>query len=666
MKKVKLIGFLVVLVLFFALPKLIDAAFTFQVTCQPPMNNFHDGNLTFDVVFPPGGGTTCVTIADCPKVALPAGSTVYSVKVDMEITDPALEVGTPFIWIPNSGSHTLTQMRTNDGTIVRVFTAGDIAVDSATCSVPVVATANFNNPSRITVMPGGDVWLANRGNDTVTRLSPKDGIVIGGTCGDGACNVGENNGNCPIDCIEYEVKCNYPVGGGPRGVTYDLNGKIWVSGYTNNNMYKFNIDGSLALGPFTVGGGVPSYGMIGDASGYVWISDRLSNPDQIVKINATTNVVISSTAISNDAAYGIGVDDEGDIWIGNYLGAEVAVHQIDGATGANITPAGLPNVACCGVAVDQNNVVWVARCNASPGSVYAFNQDGTLLTGSPLTGFPTGNLTRGIAVDFDGNIWAVNRIGSAPGGNPVLDPSGCGGTGSVTKLAPDGSYIATYATCGTNPYCYSDMTGLRTVPKNIVVNGISVPLSAGGTFEICTDMIEDCDSPFKNSGPCMSITTFLAGCSPGATGDCEVPLEIFSMQAGGYTLKNLEVIYSSEVPVTAGGLVPCGRDWDDPDTAWNDTEPCGICHFVFLAYSIINLLVGLVAAVSILALIVAGLIYIKSSGDASLILAAKQNVNKILYGFVIVFIAWVVIYIIMVLFGLVDPLGDGRWNIFSC
>ncbi len=75
---------------------------------------------------------------------------------------------------------------------------------------------------------------------------------------------------------------------------------------------------------------------------------------------------------------------------------------------------------------------------------------------------------------------------------------------------------------------------------------------------------------------------------------------------------------------------------------------------------------GVVALVNVLALVIGGLIYTKAAGDASLILSAKKNFNKVLYGFAIVFIAWVIVNIAMVLFGFTDPLGDGSWAVFNC
>ena len=119
-------------------------------------------------------------------------------------------------------------------------------------------------------------------------------------------------------------------------------------------------------------------------------------------------------------------------------------------------------------------------------------------------------------------------------------------------------------------------------------------------------------------------------------------------------------------PLPQGGIVPCDRLVDNPSTLWVELQPCKICHLVILASEIINFLMGLVAIVTVLALIIAGVIHIKAGGDTGLILAAKQGMNKILFGFVVVFIVWVIVNTGMILFGFDDPLGDGSWEKFDC
>jgi len=119
------------------------------------------------------------------------------------------------------------------------------------------------------------------------------------------------------------------------------------------------------------------------------------------------------------------------------------------------------------------------------------------------------------------------------------------------------------------------------------------------------------------------------------------------------------------VPVL-GGLVPCGRDFDDDTTLWNEKEECKLCHFVILADNVIDYLLGIVGLVAVLSLVVGGMLYVASSGNSNLVTTAKTAFRKSLYGFVVVFIAWVATNTTMVLFGFDDPLGDGSWKMFDC
>ena len=160
------------------------------------------------------------------------------------------------------------------------------------------------------------------------------------------------------------------------------------------------------------------------------------------------------------------------------------------------------------------------------------------------------------------------------------------------------------------------------------------------------------------------ITSLISSsaCANPVGDDCLLNLELFTNSSGEITLDNLEIRWMT----IEGGLVPCDRMYDNMTTSWNEVAPCQLCHFVILAYNIINFLIKIVTLVAVLALVVGGLLYTKAAGDASLILSAKQNFNKILYGFVVIFIAWVIVNIAMVLFGFSDPLGNGSWAVFDC
>ncbi len=640
MKKNKFIGFLIIASgLFFAQSQELLGAFTFQSVCQPPLRSFSSGGSTFNISFPPGGGTTCETIDDCPAIKVPDGATIYSIKVDMELTDPSKEVGTPYVWVPVSegaDKDHIKQISAADCSIIESYPTGD-------------------NPSRTFVIPGGDVWVANRDSGNVTKLSPLTGNKPAGlTCGDNNCGTDETLYSCPEDCNgnkcgpagnqdcrKYMVAGNYATGGGPRGVTGDIGGAVWVGNYNSGTVSKLDpVTGAKLIEDIATGGG--PYGAIGDPFGHIWISNRGIGILQCIEsaTGATTNVDTIYLY------YGIGMGKDGSIYLACYeCGTVLKYDPVTGNCPSLITPVATYDTGVAsgtrGVAVDQKGYVWTA--NSGSNKFYVFTDPAAKYEVSP-----GGTNLIGAAIDFDGYGWTVSYD-----------------SGNVYKYSFDGASLNLECSVNVNgnPYNYSDMTGLRTIPKTLTIGpGNVIPLSETGTFEICSD--SSAPPLCSDSSDCDSL--FLPTSCGSPSGECEIPLKIFSMQVGDYTLKNLEVIYAERVPVTTGGLVPCGREWNDPDTSWNDTDPCRLCHLVILASLIINFLMGLVVLISILALVVAGLIYVKTGGDSSLITAAKQNVNKILYGFVIVFVAWAIINLVMVLLGFNDPIGDGSWKIFTC
>ncbi|MCK5475035.1 MAG: hypothetical protein KAI71_00450 [Candidatus Pacebacteria bacterium] len=649
MKKTKLLGLLIIVLgLFFAKNQELLHAFSLVTVCQMPLTTFSDGNPTFDVSFPPGGGTTCLTIADCPKVLLPANGTVYSVKVDMELTDPTSEIGTPYIWIPNSGSNTLVQLRTSDGTMVKLY---QNSIDGFPASA-------FNNPSRITVMPGGDTYVANRGNQYTTRLTPN-----------------------PAPSEEYSYGGQLDMGAGEtlvRAATFDKDGNIWTgtcnsaSGLDKIKVFCGNIS---SCGIFPIGtelaslsNGICNYGMIGDGYGFVW---GVGN-STLVSYSYAAGVItqVDSHAVAN--SYGLGIDNDANIWVARWKVNGSAFKIVRDTTGNVISSIDYPSGVTGGgrgIAGDRDNNNWLVidddtvAWTTNPSRVIKYSSAGTV-----IGNFVTGTGATGAAIDFDNNVWVVNYGGDGPNFiDPNLPDATCynqandgmvynGGT--VTKLQSDGTVIATYPTCGNNPYNYSDMTGLRTVPKSIVIGGATVPISAGGTFDICTDGTGTC----TDGTNCVTITTFLSTCSPDASGDCEVPLEIFSMQIGDYTLKNLEIIYGKQTPVTTGGIIPCGRAWDDPATAWDDRQSCDFCYIMMLLNQITNFLIKIAGIIAVLAIIVTGFLFITSAGNSERKNNAKTTLKWVILGFLIIFLSWLLIDFLLSAWGYLDPLG-GKWDV---
>ncbi len=110
----------------------------------------------------------------------------------------------------------------------------------------------------------------------------------------------------------------------------------------------------------------------------------------------------------------------------------------------------------------------------------------------------------------------------------------------------------------------------------------------------------------------------------------------------------------------AGGLIPCGRNTDDPSTAWNECEECDLCSMILMGQLLIELLMKLAVIFAALAIVAAGLAYMFAAGKAEIIGKAKDMIKYALIGFVIVFIAWVAVDGVLSVMGYIDPL-DGKW-----
>ncbi len=115
-----------------------------------------------------------------------------------------------------------------------------------------------------------------------------------------------------------------------------------------------------------------------------------------------------------------------------------------------------------------------------------------------------------------------------------------------------------------------------------------------------------------------------------------------------------------------GGLVPCDRFTDNSKTPWDETESCELCHLILLANNIINYILGLVAIITLLFIVIGSLLSYTSFNGAENLRKAKEAISKSLWGFVAVLVAWAIINVLMILFGFIDPLGDGSWAKFKC
>ncbi len=114
-----------------------------------------------------------------------------------------------------------------------------------------------------------------------------------------------------------------------------------------------------------------------------------------------------------------------------------------------------------------------------------------------------------------------------------------------------------------------------------------------------------------------------------------------------------------------GGLVPCGRECDDPSTVWNEKASCNLCSLVLVIQLIIEFLVRLSAALALIAIIFGGFLYTSSLGSEGNISKAKSMIKYTLTGFLIILIAWAITDSILTSAGYIDPM-EGKWYNMNC
>ena len=230
----------------------------------------------------------------------------------------------------------------------------------------------------------GNVWLANCGNDSVTRLTP--GSVVSPTRPPAAANFGEA-------AITAGGEAGFER---PFGAAVNAQGDVFVTGNSSGSIAKLSPSGKpLSL---VSGGGLHlPMGVAVDQNGYAWVSNSRwvvapcpgkRTPTEVLKAagegGGTVTLVkpngkiapgnpIGGAGLRNP--WGIAVDGDGQVWVANFGGRRLS--ELCGTstsecpagkrrTGAAISPEGTGYgfdglVRVTGVAVDPSGNVWLAN-----------------------------------------------------------------------------------------------------------------------------------------------------------------------------------------------------------------------------------------------------------------------------------------------------------------
>lgn len=354
-----------------------------------------------------------------------------------------------FIWVAVADKGTVVKINTETGQILgEYWTSPD---------------GQPKNPSRTTVDLNGNVWVANRDGNSVTRI----GLVEGGQCvdrnGNGKIdtstglndiktwvNTGGADTNGGVATAQDECVINYVrvSSSGTRHLSVDKNNDVWVSGVLRENPRIFNlIDGKTGVIKRTEGSvGYGGYGGLIDSNGIIWSAglDNFLRWNPANPLSGPNGGNWLGYDFGGNGGYGLGIDRQGFVWNTNYDNGTIRKFAPNG-TLLGTYPTGAGHAKGC--AVDRNGHIWVAHAEGAL-SIGHLKNDGTHIGNVAVSAGPTG-----VAVDAKGKIWitcrdsrTVSRID--PNAGPI-------GTDGVTRV---GAVDFTSVQLG-DLYNYSDMTG---------------------------------------------------------------------------------------------------------------------------------------------------------------------------------------------------------------
>ena len=117
-----------------------------------------------------------------------------------------------------------------------------------------------------------------------------------------------------------------------------------------------------------------------------------------------------------------------------------------------------------------------------------------------------------------------------------------------------------------------------------------------------------------------------------------------------------------------GGLVPCAKYCDDPNTPYDETKPCQLCHFFVMLDRILDFVfTRLVPAVAVLLLMIGGVMFFFAGGSPQTLGTAKSIITSVVIGLIIIFAAWLIINTFFILIGVAAWTGlQAGWFTINC
>ena len=287
-----------------------------------------------------------------------------------------------------------------------------------------------------------DVWAACRNDGGVVKIvayekncvdKNNNGVIdtSSDTNGDGKIQAGEMLPKGQDECVKF---LTYPGGSCQRAAGVDADNHAWVGEWNGSVLRRLHPDDGHVVESISIG--CNPYGLVIDGEGIIWVSGRGCN--KLIRVNPETKQVSQLSPPSGNL-YGITVDEKGRIWLGHYSDYRISRYDPSNGGWANTT-AGLSGRCPRGVTGSLNGYMYYGL--GCGGNHWVAKVDMETLGIKFIDLGNSNKTTVGVALDSDGNLWAVNYSAS-----------------SATKINTSNDTVIGEYPVGKNPYTYSDMTG---------------------------------------------------------------------------------------------------------------------------------------------------------------------------------------------------------------
>ena len=299
--------------------------------------------------------------------------------------------GSGNVWVTDESSNSLSEL--NSSSFGTGSGQGNSESSSWNTNSPITSGGlAAGSPDAIAIDGSGNVWVANKSNDSLSEFNSSGSPVSGPFTGNGL--------------------------GTPTGLAVDKSGNIWVADETGS-VSKFSSSGAAASGsPYSAPAG--PFAIAIDAAGNVWTT----NPGQytISEFNSSGAAQSPAAGWGNgskmDAPNGAAIDAGGNLWIAN---GNLNASALSEYTPSTATPpvAGTWSSASpmtggglswpWGVAIDGAGNIWLSNSYNSYAAVSEFSSSGEAI--SPSSGYILPGAQGspiGIGIDGAGNVWMAN------------------------------------------------------------------------------------------------------------------------------------------------------------------------------------------------------------------------------------------------------------------